>query len=394
MKRLKGVLYTSVGLALGLSACGPSATSQATTQPAAAMVALSTPTIQVATVTTAPTSAPTIAPTIDPSKSRMEKGQITSAALTGNLIGDSPTKNYIVYLPPGYDTSGKSYPVVYGIHWGGGNEGWWPAKAVESTMNSLIADHSVRDMIMVFPDASNAFEYSWCDSSPTIGDYDGYISKDLVSLVDSKYRTLASSDSRGIMGCSMGGTCALHLAFRHPDIFGIAVPMSWKLVDYEHDPETAAQLKQFEFEPQTLNGFGRLNFYPHIAVGLAAIAASNPNKPPLYLDQPIRIIGGKPAFVPEVFEKILQLDPRVDVEQYLSQPVRLKGLLLYADNGKWWTFDPNMINNWQFVQKTDNEFDRLLTKRGIQHEFMRADVPHCDQDYIPALKFLDEHLVH
>ena len=231
MKRLPELLCICTSLALALNACGVGAASVPATPPVAATLSPFTLTPEPATATPAPTKAPTAASTVDSTKSRMEKGRITSAALAGNLIGDPATKNYIVYLPPGYDTSGKRYPVVYAIHWGGGNEEYWPGTGIEKTMNSLITRGELLPMIMVFPDASNALEYSWCDTSPTIGDYDTYISQELVALIDSKYRTLASRDSRGIMGCSMGGTCALHLAFRHPDVFGVSVPMSWVLVD-------------------------------------------------------------------------------------------------------------------------------------------------------------------
>lgn len=43
-------------------------------------------------------------------------GTIHSPALEGNLIGDSATRPYAVYLPPGYEVSAKRYPVLYVLH--------------------------------------------------------------------------------------------------------------------------------------------------------------------------------------------------------------------------------------------------------------------------------------
>jgi len=51
---------------------------------------------------------------------------ITSPSLKGNLIGDPATRNMIIYLPPGYDTSGERYPVVYLMPGPGFTERYWP----------------------------------------------------------------------------------------------------------------------------------------------------------------------------------------------------------------------------------------------------------------------------
>lgn len=50
-------------------------------------------------------------------------------SLEGNLVGDSPKRNVIVFLPPGYEEQKKlRYPVVYLLHgfngFGVGNKGW------------------------------------------------------------------------------------------------------------------------------------------------------------------------------------------------------------------------------------------------------------------------------
>jgi hypothetical protein len=42
---------------------------------------------------------------------RIVRDSVRSRALAGNLLGDSPTREVLVYLPPGYDRSpGRRYP--------------------------------------------------------------------------------------------------------------------------------------------------------------------------------------------------------------------------------------------------------------------------------------------
>jgi S-formylglutathione hydrolase FrmB len=48
------------------------------------------------------------------------------------------------------------------------------------------------------------------------GQWEDFVSRELVAWVDEHYRTLARSDSRGIAGHSMGGYGAIMLAMKHP----------------------------------------------------------------------------------------------------------------------------------------------------------------------------------
>ena len=61
------------------------------------------------------------------------------------------------------------------------------------------------DLIVVMPDAFNAFQGSFYSSSTTIGDWETYVAKDLVAAIDAKYRTIPRVSSRGLGGHSMGG---------------------------------------------------------------------------------------------------------------------------------------------------------------------------------------------
>jgi len=161
--------------------------------------------------------------------------QITSPSLEGNLLGDPATREVIVYLPPCYNQGGN-FPVVYLLHGYTGNARtfasdantglYWPVESdfpeggIYGLLNDLIIAGDLKEMIVVMPDASNMYGGSFYANSELTGNYEDYIVEDLVSYIDSNYRTIPSRDSRAIVGHSMGGYGAVKLAMKHPDVFG------------------------------------------------------------------------------------------------------------------------------------------------------------------------------
>lgn len=147
-------------------------------------------------------------------------------SLEGNLVGDSPKRSILVYLPPGYERLKKMrYPVVYLLHgfngFGVGNKSWMRQGGnfnVE-TISRLITELKISPMIIVMPDGSNRYGGSLYTNSITTGNWEDYIVRDLVAFIDKNYRTLARAESRGIAGHSMGGYGALKIAMKHPDVF-------------------------------------------------------------------------------------------------------------------------------------------------------------------------------
>ncbi|MGB4975265.1 MAG: hypothetical protein WBR35_00830, partial [Anaerolineae bacterium] len=92
-------------LAALLAACaGPAAVPTATPVPPTA-----TPVPP--TATPIPPTATPVPPTATPGKVETKKGEITSQALAGNLLGDPTTREFYVLLPSSYATSDKRYPV-------------------------------------------------------------------------------------------------------------------------------------------------------------------------------------------------------------------------------------------------------------------------------------------
>lgn len=126
----------------------------------------------------------------------------------------------VVITPDNYSKNGTPYAVVYLLHGAGGSHKAWLGKAPKI---KKYAD--TFNVIIICPDGDKT---SWYFDSPIDESmrYETYISKELITEVDTKYNTVADKNNRGISGYSMGGHGALFLAFKHPDVWGVAASMS------------------------------------------------------------------------------------------------------------------------------------------------------------------------
>ena len=132
-----------------------------------------------------------------------------------------------VYLPPSYDlpeASTRRYPVGFLLHgWPGAEGDWADGGHAADTLDSLIADGGIPEVIAVMPDGQGR---GLLMRSLYVNSHDGefrmedFIAHDLVAWVDSTFRTLTEPRDRALIGLSDGGSAAVNLAFKHPDVFG------------------------------------------------------------------------------------------------------------------------------------------------------------------------------
>ncbi|MFI6318144.1 alpha/beta hydrolase [Nonomuraea sp. NPDC050556] len=156
------------------------------------------------------------------------------------------TRDVFVYTPQPL-TAGP-YPVVYlqdGQHVFAG-AGLEPSWRLDETLDRLIADGVLPPLVAV--GVSNAgdergAEYSHVAPYPRdprgrfVGElYERFLVEELMPLVRERYPTTDDPALTAVMGSSMGGLVSYHLAFRRPDVFGLAAVMSPFLVFV--DPET------------------------------------------------------------------------------------------------------------------------------------------------------------
>ena len=123
---------------------------------------------------------------------------------------------------------------MYVLHWYTGQASALVGP-IRQAYEATLRTGDPQEMIFVFPDANNRLGGSMYLSSPTIGDYETYITHELVDYIDANYRTIKNRVSRGITGCSMGGDGSICLALKYPDVFSVAAPVSGTYYS-ERDP--------------------------------------------------------------------------------------------------------------------------------------------------------------
>ena len=133
-------------------------------------------------------------------------------------------RNYAVYLPPDYDTSQRSYPVLYLLHGGGDDHtGWVQFGEVLHIADEAINNRSATPMIIVMPDGKTGrLGFFNQDEWP----YEDYFFEELIPHIEKKYRVKSEKRYRAVAGLSMGGGGSFMYALHRPDMFSSACPLS------------------------------------------------------------------------------------------------------------------------------------------------------------------------
>jgi S-formylglutathione hydrolase FrmB len=257
----------------------------------------------------------------------VELHQITSEALVPNLLGDSSNRPYRVYLPPSYDRTTAHYPVVYVLH-GFPEDETELLSPLQTALDSTINLRRSVEFIAVFVNGKNRLGGSWYMSSPVVGDNETYIVKDLVAEIDSRYRTLATRESRAIHGFSIGAWGAMHLALKYPNVFSVVVAESGTYDSRSSANDSWAQ-QLAAIHPTNLVQFAGLSAALQGTQAWYAGLLPNTNRPGLYTDYVYEWQNGKPVFVPSADQRCRQADiQNGDLAQYTNQPIRLNAIKL------------------------------------------------------------------
>lgn len=268
----------------------------------------------------------TIVPAVIPGAKpvTVEHIKVHSPAMEGNLEGEAVDRDVIVFLPPSYKANPhRRYPVVYALHgYSIGAEQWTHEIHVPQTIEGAFAQGAT-EMIVVLPDSKTIYNGSMYSSSVTTGDFERFISHDVVAYIDAHYRTIPTREARGLVGHSMGGYGASRIGMKHPDVFGSLYIMSpcclspmvggFGPPDKMKEMAIATEKKAAEAKSPAdaavlFPGFGAAQ------LATAAAWAPNPKNPPLYFDLPTK--DGNP--VPEIQAKYTANAPLVFVDQYID----------------------------------------------------------------------------
>ena len=139
------------------------------------------------------------------------------------LKGD---RKYAIYLPPDYETSQRSYPVLYLLHGGGDDQtGWVQFGEVLNITDKAIAAGTATPMIIVMPDA-NTGTRGYFNDPKNEWRYEDFFFEEFMPFVENKYRIKKEKRFRAVAGLSMGGGGSFMYALHHPELFSSACPLS------------------------------------------------------------------------------------------------------------------------------------------------------------------------
>lgn len=135
-------------------------------------------------------------------------------------------RKFAIYLPPDYDTSQRSYPVLYLLHGGGDDQtGWVQFGEVLHIADKAINAGYATPMIIVMPDADTGHRGYWNDVANTWR-YEDFFFDEFMPYVEKTYRIKGEKRYRAVAGLSMGGQGTYLYALRHPELFSSACPLS------------------------------------------------------------------------------------------------------------------------------------------------------------------------
>jgi S-formylglutathione hydrolase FrmB len=169
-----------------------------------------------------------------------------SVKLEGTIVNETfaskalrGTDHYSIYLPADYASSGKRYPVIYFLHGLPGN-----ATSYRSiTQVAAALEAAGRSAIIVGAQGArtNDTDPEWLDWGPG-RNWETATAKELVSVVDHRYRTIAGRSGRILIGISAGGYGATLIALHNPAVYSVVESWSGYFHATTPDGTTALDL--------------------------------------------------------------------------------------------------------------------------------------------------------
>jgi enterochelin esterase-like enzyme len=164
-------------------------------------------------------------------------------------------RDVTVWLPPGYDASDASHPVLYmhdgqnlfdasrapyGAEWGvdehvarlsASGQIRTPIVVGIGNTPQRLREYVPADLIRALPDDMRSQVQAIYGGEPLSEGYVRFLVEELKPFIDATYRTRPGRDDTVVMGSSMGGLISLQALMKHPDVFGGAACVSthWPL---------------------------------------------------------------------------------------------------------------------------------------------------------------------
>lgn len=162
------------------------------------------------------------------------------------------TRRMYVYTPYGYEAGRESYPVLYLLHGGGGDEDAWATMGRAcQILDNLLEKKLALPMICVMPNGNPGQEAARTTllqekaldrNAPGVANlYINSIVKDIIPYIEKNFRVIARPEARAVSGLSMGGGHTLNVTNEYPGVFGYICPLSMGVRDTQTDIDEKLQ---------------------------------------------------------------------------------------------------------------------------------------------------------
>ena len=291
-----------------------------------------------------------------------------SEVLKNNPLGDPHVRDLFVYLPPGYDENDERYPTVYCLTGFTGrgkqllNDNPFTPNLAER-MDKLIASGKIRPMIAVLPNCFTYYGGAQYINSTATGNYEDYLTREIVAFVDENFRTVNDRGSRAVMGKSSGGYGSLIMGLRHADVFGLVCSTAGDAYfEYCYPVDFAkafrvikGDVKKFMTDFWSTEKQGKDDHAALNTIGMAACYSPNGTE----IDMPFDLETGE--IREDVWQRWLEHDPVRLAEKHVGA---LKWLnLLFIDAG------------------TRDEFALDIGAKILSKKLTELDVPHIHEEF-------------
>ncbi|MUL63511.1 hypothetical protein BOO86_03470 [Mycobacterium sp. CBMA 234] len=183
---------------------------------------------------------------------------------TGSAASGFSHRDEYVYLPPAWFASNPPPPLPTLMMIGGEFNtpaDWLRAGNAIKTVDDFATAHQGNAPVLVFVDTGGAFNNDTeCVNGPR-GNSADHLVKDVLPFMTAKYGVSSDRRNRGIVGWSMGGTCAVELTAMHPDLFSAFVDIAGDIApNAGNRSQTIARLfggsaaRYADWDPMTVMG--------------------------------------------------------------------------------------------------------------------------------------------
>lgn len=322
---------------------------------------------------------------------RLIAAELRSVNFVGSKTGVSPLRKLSVYLPPGYADPKKRFPVLYYLnHFFEDHTAPFANHGAAALFDRAISRGVIGDVIVVTADFSTPAGSSWYVNSSATGNWEDFMVRELVPYIDANYRTLASRDSRGIVGDGVGAYGAIRFGMRHAQMFGSVYGMhpvgaGGNIQTTHSRPNWERLARASSLDDLGDDGFSR------IFTSIYQAALPNPDRPPLFFDPPARGVDGRVVVDTAVMARFH--DHFSLAAQLPSHAANLKMLRGFKfDWGRADTLVDHVYGNQAFAH--------LLDEYGVPHEAEEHGGGFRDRHwgergrvYTDVLPFFADHLV-